>query len=251
MRFSSVEQDTAALAALTTHEADTSSIHGITDTTKLVTTDTTQTISGAKTFSAALLGPSGSAAAPAYAFSSASSSGMYFASSALRWAVSGTQYMSLNTVALAVTGNVVATGGVYSGLGVSGSSISLTGTSPTNIEVTSAGAAITLFQVAWGATATPAFRISDPQRLISGANPVTITPWTGGVFTSNFNSINEADGTNGVWDDTNGGFGPTGVGYASLTTTGGVWQLTRIQTDPGVSGASGGWHLVLISSGGY
>lgn len=57
--------DMTSAANLLAHEADTTNIHGITDTALLVTTDTAQTISGSKEFVSNVVIPAGSTANPA------------------------------------------------------------------------------------------------------------------------------------------------------------------------------------------
>lgn len=197
-----------------------------------------------------LLLPNGSAAAPALSFSSDTDIGVYRrGANQLGFSVAGAEAAYFTTIALNITGNVLAQGGLYSGVTDSGSSLTISGTTPTNIEITAANATLTLPQVAWGSSTTPVFRISDPLQLIDAGNPLTIVLWAAGV---SFNSLNEGDTTYGIWDDQAGGFGPGSVdGTLQLTDTGAVYQLVRQRNDPGISGAIGGWHMVKISNGLY
>lgn len=227
--------DTKATDSLAAHLAGTESITG------------TKTFSAAVTGSSGFLGPNGSAGAPTYSFTSAATTGIY-QSSGLKFAVSGTLYATINTTAFTMTGNVNATGGVYSGIGSTGAAVTLTGATPTNYEITAASARMNFFQTAWGLSTTPVIRLSDPQRLVSGGSPFTLHAWDDAV--SDYNSINEGDTALGAWHDPMGGDGPGGPN-ALLKTTGGVWQIARLRNAPGVSAASGGWHAVLISTGGY
>lgn len=211
-----------------------------------------ETVGGTKTFSSPILLPNGTAAAPSATFSGDTDTGMYRkAANQLGFSVNGDERGYFTAIAFIANGNIIASGGgIYSGVTDSSTALTVTGSTPTNIEITAANAVISLFQVSWGSTITPVFRIADPLMLVSGANPLVIEPWGDGAFS--FNSINEGDTVSGIWDDQLGGFGPGSVdGKLYLTDPGAVWQMTRLRNDPGVSGAVGGWHIVKISDGTY
>lgn len=124
-------------------------------------------------------------------------------------------------------------------------------TTPQILEVTQAPCTINLTnQGAFAQTSGRSYIIHDPARLLAGGTPLTINPFA--LAGTGFDTINEADGVQGAWNDLDTpAVGPGGAG-AVCATTGGVWLLLPAYRDPAVAnGGLGGWDLQLIAAGAY
>lgn len=178
----------------------------------------------------------GSASAVSIRFGSTAGTGFFGTTASVSVAISGVTRVVFNVTGMNVTGSISPTGSVNSGLGDSGAHIvaGSTATPQQIIEITDANAVVEIVQSAFGSTSGPIIRVRDPQGI-----------WTGGHIEaktgSPYNSINESDLVNGVWDDGLGWVGPGGATYP--VTAGHEYEIIKLRNDPGISFGVGGWTV--------
>lgn len=197
--------------------------------------------------------PDGAVGTPSLTHTSQTTTGLYFpTTNQVALTNNGTQRFRTTTAGAFVTGSLTVSGPLTLGTTGIGATLNMSvTTTPQVLEVTQAPCTINLTnQGAFGLTSGRFYIIQDTARLLAGGTPLTINPFSFSGL--GFDTINEADGAQGVWNDLDTpATGPGGAG-AVCATTGGTWLLTPAYLDPAVAGGGlGGWDLQLIAAGAY